>query len=179
MNKKVAIALAITLILSVGLLFAGNPAPASFNVTTIVEGINKLKVTTTDVTDNPAQFDAADVFTSLSITSAGEQTFDAYLSTLSNNRQGYKVTMTATAMFSVGGFGELSSYINYTVSANGASVTTNGSTAVPAINVIDESMIFDLTSLSYKISLSVDQASFDSAVQGSYTGTVTFNYTAN
>jgi len=161
MKKKITIALAITLILSVGLLFAGNPAPASFDVTTNVAGINRLKITTTAFSGNPAQFDAA----------------DAFLSTLSNNRQGYTVTMGATAMTSEVS-GQATSYINYTVSANGSSVTTNGATAVPAVTVIDQGPLTGLTAQSHQIALSVDQTSFDAAVQGSYTGTVTFTYTA-
>ncbi len=177
MKKKITIALAITLILSVGLLFADNPAPASFDVTTNVAGINRLKITTAAFSGNPSQFDAADAFTSLVIESAGAQTFSAYLSTLSNNRQGYTVSMGATAMTSEVS-GQATSYINYTVSANGSSVATNGATAVPAVTVIDQGPLAGLSSQSHQIALSVDQESFDAAVQGSYTGTVTFEYAA-
>ncbi len=177
MKKKITIALAITLILSIGLLFADNPAPAFFDVTTNVAGINRLKITTAAFSGNPSQFDAAAAFSSLTIESSGEQTFSAYLSTLSNNRQGYTVTMGATAMTSEVS-GQANSYIDYTVSVNGTSLETDGSTAVTEVTVIDQAPLAGLSSQSHQISLSVDQESFDAAVQGSYTGTVTFEYAA-
>lgn len=106
-------------------------------------------------------------------------TTNAWLSTLSNNRAGFSVSMKASAMNSSLS-GQADAYINYTVSCNTASVTTNNGTEGTATNpVVTYPALTSVTSTSNKISLSVNQTDFDKAVSGSYTGTVTFIYTAN
>jgi hypothetical protein len=98
---------------------------------------------------------------------------------MSNNRAGYKVTMTATAMKSTLQ-DQADAYINYTVTVNSKTITTTDATSNPASqDVITVASLAGLSSQSHAITLSVDQTSFEAAVQGSYTGTVTFTYTAN
>jgi len=153
----------------------------SFNVETSVAGINQMKLTAAAFpsTGTPTAFtDATAYGGTLSVSTSGTQTFDAYLSTLSNNRKGYSVTMSATALKS-SLTDAADAYINYTVSCNNQSVTTTGATATSAVTVVSVSSLSGLASESHQIGLSVDSTSFDAAVEGSYSGTVTFTYTAN
>ena len=175
--KKFTTLLIILTLVTVGIFAVDN---ASFDITTTVAGINAMKITAAKFTGTTeAALTSADgVVTPYSVTAAGEQSnFSGWLSTISNNRKGYKVTMSATAMTSA--TGQSTSYINYTVAAGGKSITTNGATAVPAVTVVDKTSLTALTADSTQITLSVDSTTFNAAVEGSYTGTVTFTYTAN
>ena len=70
-----------------------------FEVETKVEGVNMMKITAgqyNPTTPTPEGFEGVDAFEGpLVINAAGDQSFTAYLSTLSNNRTGYTVSMTA------------------------------------------------------------------------------------
>ena len=179
--KKNIVAVLLVIALSTAAAFAAtNPPNSSFDVKTNVSGINKMKLTTAafPANGNPAAFDSAAAFTGpLVVSASGTQTFSAYLSTMSNNRKGYKVSMTVTAMASEVS-GQATSYINYTVQVNGVSIETNGATALAEQTVIDQPAMPGLSSQSHKISLIVDSTTFDEAVEGDYEGTVTFIYAA-
>ena len=82
--------------------------------------------------------------------------------------------MTATAMKST--VGSVDAYINYTVAANNKSITTNGATAVAGVKVIEVTSLSGLGVESHLITLTVDATTFNAAVEGSYSGTVTFEY---
>lgn len=169
--------IAVLLVITLASFAAFAVDPASFDVTTNVSGINKMKITTSTFSGTPAQFDSAAAFTGLSVTAYGAQTMSAYLSTMSNSRSGYKVSMAASAMKS-SITDQADAYINYTVSVNSQSVTTNGAASVTPVDVVTVTSLSGLSSESHPISLTVDQTSFEAAVEGSYTGTVTFTYTA-
>lgn len=174
--RKVSLSILIILVIVALPLMA---ATDSFIVTTSVGEIGAIKITTADVGDPPyssSTFNSMTSFDELAVTAGGVQTFTAYMSTISNSRSGYKVTMGATAMKST--VGQVDSYINYTVSIGSTSLTTNGATAVSDVNVLTVSSLTALTAQSSAIALNVDQTSFDQAVAGSYIGTVTFTYTA-
>lgn len=176
--KKFTTLLIILTLVTVGIFAVDN---ASFDITTTVAGINAMKITAAEFsgTTAAALSSATGVTTPYNVSASGAQSgFNGWLSTISNNRKGYKVTMSATAMTSAV-TGQSTSYINYTVAAGGKSITTNGATAVPAVTVVDKTSLTALTANSAKITLSVDSTTFNAAVEGSYTGTVTFTYTAN
>lgn len=183
--KKNLIALLIVALVTVG-LFAANPDSVGFNVTTNVSGINLMKITQaafTGTTEN-AFTQATAYGGTLNVSSSGTQTFSAYISTLSNSRVGYKVTMSATAMKSTETVGQSSvdAFIHYTVTANSQSVDTSNKSGGPGSNgkvVIDTltSGMSGVAPASHQISLTVDKDSFDAAVEGTYTGTVTFTWT--
>ncbi len=179
--KKNIVAVLLVIALSTAAAFAAtNPPSSSFDVTTNVGGINKMKITAAafPANGNPSAFDSAAAFAGpLGVTASGAQTFSAYLSTMSNNRVGYKVTMSATAMSST--VSSATAYINYTVGVNNKSLTTAGATAVTPVEVITVSRLTGLASQSHQISLSVDATSFDAAIEGCCSGSVTFTYTAN
>jgi len=98
------------------------------------------------------------------------------MSTISNSRSGYTVDMDATAMVSPGS--PAASYIDYTVTVNSISLTTDGATPVAGETVLTVPSLTGITTQSKPITLSIDSTTFDAAVSGSYTGTVTFTYTA-
>lgn len=175
-NKKLLAAL--ILLIATSSLFAATTD--NFTVTTVVGTVDLMTISTAPYTGTTAaSFDLLTPYTTLAINSGGPQTVNAWLSTLSNNRAGFKVTMKASAMTSSIA-NQANAYINYTVSCNTASVTTNNATVMTAANpVVTYSSLSEVTSTSNKISLTVNQGDFDKALSGSYTGTVTFIYTAN
>ncbi len=151
----------------------------SFDVTTTVADIGKIKVTEATVGSAPyteSAFDALDAYGDLAISTSGAQTFTAYMSTISNSRTGYEVTMGATPMKST--VSSVDSYIDYTVTVNSVGLTTTGSTAVSAVTVLDVASLTGIAAQSHAITLSVDATTFDAAVSGSYLGTVTFTFAA-
>lgn len=181
--KKNLIALLIVALVTVG-LFAADPVTAndSFTVTTSISGINNMKVTTTAVgTDGKTYSQLAD-FSNYAINSASDLSPSApiaYLSTQTNNRNGYKISLTVTAMKSTPTSGAVS-YINYTIflGADTVGQKTDDGTAKTKSDVIEQGALGGLTEKSYPIKITVDADEYAAAVEGSYTGTVTFNYTA-
>lgn len=173
--KKTFMASLLILIIASASIFA---VQDSFEVTTTIGEIGYMKVSELAIAGNTSQAYAdTGLFGDLTISTSGPQTFSAYLTTLSNKRTGYEVTMIATPMTST--VGSATSYINYTVGCGTGSITTNGaSTTTTAVKVVDVNSLVALTGDSKQITLSVDKPSFDAAVSGTYTGTVTFNYSA-
>lgn len=73
-------------------------------------------------------------------------------------------------------------YINYSIAVNDVSslTTTDGTLATASAYVIDNSSGFGTVKVdSKKISVKINKGQFDEAVQGTYTGTVTFNWYSN
>ncbi|MDY0289706.1 MAG: hypothetical protein RBR15_12845 [Sphaerochaeta sp.] len=173
--KKTFFATLLILIIATTSAFA---VKDSFDVTTKIEGIGLMKVSALEIKDSTAQAYAdAKEFGNLGISTSGDQSFFAYLTTLSNNRSGFEVTMLATPMTST--VGSATSYIDYTVECGLDKITTAGATTTTtAVKIIDVDSLAALTGDSQQIRLSVDKTTFDAAVSGEYVGTVTFNYKA-
>jgi hypothetical protein len=177
--KKNLIALLIVALVSVG-LFA-DPITDSFTVTTTIGSINNMKVTEEDVSTKA--WSSLKDFTNFGVTSSNLNTGAAiaYLTTQSNNRKGYKISISATAMANTVLTGHDITYINYTVYLGDDTdglPTNNGTTATKA-DVVTVSGLTTKTEVSYPIKIQVDSSQFAAAVDGSYSGTVTFNYVAN
>jgi len=154
------------------------PIADCFSVETEISLIGYMKVSSSAIGGHTlTAYNNSGEFTTLGINSSGDQNFSAYVTTLCNCRTGYEVTMTATAMTS-GEEGETTSYINYTVGCNNKSITTNGSAIIPPVRIVNKNQLIQLRGLSKAISLSVDETTFDAAVAGEYTGTVTFTFSA-
>ncbi|MDT4763277.1 hypothetical protein [Sphaerochaeta sp. PS] len=178
--KKTIIATLLILLIASASVFAA--VSDNFTVTTTVAERGDMKVTTAAMVGHTAAaYGALADFTNLAITASGAQGTAgvvAYMTTLSNKRTGYKVTMAATPM--INGSGATASYIDYTVvcgtqtaATHGAAATTITGTAVDTV-----SGLTGLTGKSMPISLTVDGTTFDAAVAGLHTGTVTFTFTA-
>ncbi len=149
----------------------------TFNVTTTVADIGQIKITVPpSVTATVTAFDALAGYGDLAITTSGSQSFTAYMSTISNSRSGYTVTMDATAMESTGT--PANSYIDYTVTVNSVDLTTTGAVALTGVNILTVASLTGIATQSHAIAIDVDATTFDAAVSGSYTGTVTFTYAA-
>ncbi len=152
----------------------------SFTVTTTVAERGDMKVSANAIAGHtPGAYTTAGDFTTLPITASGTQTFSAYMTTLSNKRTGYTVTMAATPMASVVA-GQTTSYIDYTVGCGSQSIVTHGAAAptVTGSTVDTVTALTGLTGKSIPITLSVDATTFAAAVSGSYIGTVTFTFSA-
>ena len=172
--KKTIIATLLILTIASASIFA---VADSFNVITTVGETGLMKVSSAVIAGHTSlAYTNSGDFTELVIENSGEQTFEAYLTTLSNKRSGYEVTMKATPMTSAA---TPTTYIDYTVGCGTGTITTTGATTpATAVTIIDIASLTELTGASKAITLSVDSATFEAAVSGSYTGTVTFNYTA-
>lgn len=183
--KKNLIALLIVALVAVG-LFA-DPANSTFEVKTTITGINEMGITKTAMTLSDFDLTATNLFSTLTIGGTGGSalatdgavTFDAYISTRSNNRSGYTVKVSATPMVTAA-VGQTTPKINYTVAVAG---TENGSystaTGGDAASVITIASLTATDVQSRKISLTVNMTDYAAAVEGSYTGTVTFEYKSN
>ena len=174
--KKIFITIFLVILLGSATLFA---VTDTFDVTTTVAALGKIMVTEETVGIAPfteTAFDALDAYGDLAISSSGSQTFTAYMSTISNSRSGYTVTMGATSMISPGSPAD--SYIDYTVSVNSVDLTTTGATAVSDVTVLTVGSLAGIAAQSHAIALSIDATTFAAAVSGTYTGTVTFTYAA-
>lgn len=174
MKKSFIATLLIMIIASISIFAATD----SFTVTTDVTEIGNVMVATTSDVPTDKDFTGLTEFTNLPIETSGNQGTVAYMATISNKRSGYEVTMSATAMEST--VGSATSYIDYTVSCGNQSITTKGANAPTVIGstVDKETSLTGLTGKSTPITLDVDQLTFDAAVSGSYTGTVTFTFSA-
>lgn len=175
--KKTIIATLLILLIASTTIFAVDD---SFTVTTSIAERGDMKVSASSIGGNTvADYTAAGDFTSKSVSASGDQGTVAYMTTLSNKRVGYKVTMAATPMINTDG--TATSYIDYTVVCGDQTVATKGANAatVTGSNVDSVSGLTGLTGKSIPITLSVDALTYAAAVSGAHTGTVTFTFTAN
>lgn len=183
--KKILQITAFIMLISISVIFADSPTPltANFTVSTMVGEVSLIKITTANtVPTKPSDFTGNEIlpgFSTLTVNTSGNQGSFANLAILSNQRGGYKITMTATAMASTEE--GTSSYIDYIVACGNQSVTTKGS-ATPIISgdtIVSVASLSTLTGDSKPISVSIDSTSFNAAVAGTYSGTVTFTIEAN
>lgn len=173
--KKIITAILVLALTSLAALSAFD----SFDVDIEVESVNKMKITTYEYSSTvPEDLEGANSFGSLDVEAAGSQSFSAWLSTMSNNRTGYTVSMSATAMKNTNP-DQADAYINYTVSVDDKQITTTNTSSSPtSIEVISVTELAELTVASSKIGLTVDPTTFSTAIEGSYSGTVTFTFAA-
>jgi hypothetical protein len=185
--KKNIVAVLLVIALSTAAAFATNPdASDSFQVETSVSGKHGLKLVApgTVTPTNYGQFNLLSdaTPTSFTINDDNYKTDDLVarkMIAMSNNRTGYVVTMSASAMASPLTSG--SAYINYIVKAGGATVITDNGTVVNAAANVYTSAT-ELSTLSIyatDVTITVNESNYEAAVTGTYTGTVTFNLKAN
>lgn len=191
MRKYVLLAILLIIALA-SPLFADDPPAggptASFAVKTSIDPINKMKITNSAV--NESNFDDnANAFSgTVDIVSSGPQaninqqgvvTMNAHISTLSNNRKGYTVYMSASPLTNTN---YAQAVINYTVSvvdSTNATISYNTKTSETAATIIVYSSLGELDAESLPISVQIVRSELDSAVEGTYEGSVTFEYVAN
>ena len=176
--KKTFITTLLILIIASASIFAA-PVTDNFTVTTTIAEIGNMKIVTTNAVPTDNAFTGLTAFSTLSVNSSGDKGTVAHMATISNKRSGYKVTMAATPMTSIVS-GQANSYIDYTVGCGGQSIVTKGTNpaVVTGTSVDTVTSLAVLTGKSLPITLSVDGTTFAKAVSGSYTGTVTFTFTA-
>ena len=181
MKKHLVVLLLVLAVVSVG-LFAENPK-AIFNVVTDVPAIGDIKITDAPFAPDPVRRNSLSSITpeftgTHTVFQAGAQNLGKYISVLSNNRAGFTIKMSATAMKSPEFGAMVHDYIDYTVAAGEASITTDGAN-VQAAQVVysTPAKLTGLTFYSTGITLTVEENSFHDALAGEgYQGTVTFEY---
>ncbi len=176
--------LTITLLLTIAFILpitAADPPSAAFNVSASISAINDMKITTSEVDEDTFGNSGNTFGGSVAIVGSGPGQnmdndgyvdFTAYISALSNNRGGYTIQMSATPLSST--IGSYTATINYVVSVLTVSYDTTDNP--PAVDVITVESLSELSVESLPISVMVHRSEFDSAVAGTYTGTVTFEY---
>ena len=178
--KKTITVILILIFLGVG-LFAADPT-ANFDVVTQVASSSDMKITATLFTVAGATrslFNAAPAAnSSVTVTTVGSLvSLPAFLTTISNNRKGYSVSMSAKAMANA----EKDNYINYTVTCGGASVTTtDGDTPIAStLKVVDKAApVKKLEATSNQVKITINQTDYEKAGSGDYTGTIYFTFTS-
>ena len=175
MKNLITALLLVALVTSVSLFAATD---ASLDPHATIEGINFMKLTESEFAPSVASRSAYDSATANATTETVDDAEDtgtiAWLSILSNNRTGFTVGISATPLKSPN---TANTYkIDYKISCGSAYVFTNGAPSAPSITV---STITGLSAFSYAVSADLDDAQFAAALEDTYTGTVTFTYTAN
>lgn len=159
---------------------AAEPPSAAFTVSASISAINDMKITNTQVNEETYGNSGNTFGGSVTIIGSGEGAnmdgdgyidFTAYISAISNNRGGYTITMSATPLTSEG---TPPATINYIVSVADASYDTKSNTADVVVITTESLSALDVESL--PISVRLYRSEYDSAVAGTYTGTVTFHY---
>lgn len=173
--KKILLATLLLLLLASTNSFAATTD--NFTVTTTVAEIGLMKITTASIGTNNTltAYNGLTDFTNYGVSGSGAKGTVAYLTTLSNKRTGYNVTMSASAMTSPG---TPITYIKYTVTCNGVQLAPSGATALGPVGVLTVSNLSSITGSSKAITLTIDPTTYDAAASGTYTGTVTFTFTA-
>lgn len=187
MRKNLIIMLLLTIALTLPIT-AAEPPSAAFTVSASISAINDMKITNTQVNEETYGNSGNTFGGSVTIIGSGEGAnmdgdgyidFTAYISAISNNRGGYTITMSATPLTSEG---TPPATINYIVSvlntATSTPTTVSYDTKIDssAVEVITTGSLSALDVESLPISVQLYRSEYDSAVAGTYTGTVTFHY---
>lgn len=158
--------------------------PVSFTIQVGVPGIGIMKLTEEALEANTvAKFLAADLHTGKATYNSSNNTFlnVPYIAVMSTHRSGFKITMGATALKCVVSDTH-TEYVGYTVTAGSASVTvakTDTDTEKKDLinSVISSGPITTADVQCEQIFITINEAEYNEAIQGTYEGTVKFYYT--
>ena len=186
MKKTIAILL-VLVIAGVGLFAAANTFDSILNIGTVIAPINQMAVTAANTPyvwttpldgENFTAFPSESAYSGLTdIDHYNKDGVVAYLQARSNNRNGFKIDMNATALAST--VGSVTEYIDYIAKCGDAVVTTvAGATTVNSGTVgtilyANEVAYLDVTEITVNLTEKLEDAA-----EGTYTGTITFTYTA-
>lgn len=180
--KKSILAVLLILTVSTFAAFAVTDS-GTLNVATAVQGVNLIGVfaSGTAAPTGNAAGDWTGTYSAPTVNSATE-TAVGVVHTRSNNRTGYSVTMTAGPLSSSG---TTTVYLGYNAKAyDGATLAgtstydATGTTASgTAATIISTGNLNGITTTSRDIKIEIPN--YATALEGNYTGTITFNYTSN
>lgn len=185
MKKNLVALLLVLAVVSVGVFAAPtNPDPVYFDVTASVTGRNLMKFTSVDVSNSISAFNNSDNAWTETTVGASDYTSGlkkvAFISIASNHRKGVIVSMVANAMKSILADAD-DAYINYEIAlGNGGASSTSGASPVENDDVFGtaSSTFTGMTVMSKEIKISVSADDLANAVEGEYSGRITFTYTA-
>ncbi|WP_320128304.1 hypothetical protein [uncultured Sphaerochaeta sp.] len=179
MKKNIIAILLATFIIPSFALFAALPAPSDLYLLTSISGINLMKITESQFnpsTPSVYAFNNATANpTNETVSTDTDGDTIAWLSILTNRRTGFTVEMTATPLVSADT--ENTYEINYIATVGSATYNTSDETGTNSIT--EDSGIAGLSAFSYAIAVDLDDNEFAMALADTYTGTITFTYTAN
>ncbi|AEV29189.1 hypothetical protein SpiGrapes_1377 [Sphaerochaeta pleomorpha str. Grapes] len=178
MKKPFIVLILIALVTTVS-LFAGSETTADASLTLSAEilGINMMKLTASPFTPETPSIDlfngAADNENLEEISSAEEVADIAWLSILTNRRTGFSIYVSATPLVNA----DKNYEIDYKISMNETFTYASKPTSLPFVEI--KPGITGLSAFSYPISIDINDDQYAAALEGTYTGTVTFTYKAN
>lgn len=181
--KKTIIATLVILAIASTSIFALTPTD-NFKVKTTISEVGLIQVTKTALAANSTAFPSGSRLEEYGVLGNESVKTIGYLSTISNNRNGYTVTMTATAMESKNTSGA-KTYINYTIGCDVANVSANSITtnsnavAGPPVEVLSVGPLNVITSSSKPVTITINTTDYAQAVTGDYEGTVKFSFVSN
>ena len=189
MKKNLVALLLVLAVVSVGVFAGPDVGAATFDLKTTVNAINQMNFTAAAQSTKDGFIGDTKVLTAgVAVGNDNEDVVKvdnnyhevAYISTMSNYRKGFQVDMKVEAMVST--IDMDNKYINYTVmldSDEGTETTTNDGTAVTKLKVIDNTAGFSTLKFDSRlVKVKINKGQFDNAVQGEYTGKVTFTWTS-
>lgn len=177
--KKSIIALLLVALIATSSAFAmvASGPSADLKLTTAIEGINAMRLTSerfAPAVPSESELNSAEGNGDTEVVSLDtDGTTLAYLSILTNNREGFKVSIKADPLTSSDKKNEYS--IDYVLSCGGQSLDTDKTDSL----TIEEGTISALSAFSYAIAVDLDDDQYNAALEDNYEANVSFEYTAN
>jgi hypothetical protein len=171
-----------------------NPENALLNLSATIQGESNIKITDATLsTLTSDQFDAAASYAQYTILGSTKTGPIAYVHVKTNKHTNFSITMTATALTSANNSSKIdyTAYLdeddnNVTYTTNASSNTNNVLTdghgngnAYGIANGNGWAWGNALQIFSYPVAVDLDDASYEAALEDTYTGTVTFNYSVS
>lgn len=185
MKKNIVAVLLVIALSTVATFAATSVGNDSFDVSTTVAGRHGLILVATGTTVPTTNAGFSQLTADNSDFGINDENYTSshtvrQLIAMSNNRNGYYITMSASPM----NIENTNYYIDYTVTAGTASIDTsdsvNGAAVVATQNVFATTdPMQGLTFATADVTVAVDQNDYLNAVTGEYRGTITFNLMAN
>jgi hypothetical protein len=173
MKKSIIVSLLVAILASVSAFASvADETSATLDLSTTIDGINEMKLTTSEVTTS-GFYDAESNGDTETVSLDTDGSTLAYLSVLTNNRTGFTVGIGASALASDTEGNEY--VINYTLSCGDASIDTSTESEAS----VSEDSVDKLSAFSYAVSVDLDDDEYNAALEDEYTATVTFSYTAD
>ncbi|MGE4453347.1 MAG: hypothetical protein AB7D92_02335 [Sphaerochaeta sp.] len=172
--KKNSIATLLVLVISSFALFAVVPTTSdTFDVSTVIQGVNVIKIAE-DTAADVAGFQNATDLSSYEMSTADTLTDTpiGYVLTKTNNRDGYVLKLRATQLTN----GTISP-INYTVQVGSAQYTT-AATPPASVEIVNRDGVEQMVVDSYSINVQLNASDAANATQATYNGTVYVEYYA-
>jgi hypothetical protein len=194
-KQKIATALIVFLLLLPLFLFADDPettvgTTAGLNLSMTISGESTIKITDgTHSTLTTTEFDAATTSADYTVVGKARANDVAFVHVKTNKHSNFSITMTATPLTVSGSTSKIdyivyldsdSVYYSTKASSNSSNVLTDGHSNGNGTNNGNGYAYGNaLKVFSYGVDVDLDDDTYEAALENTYNGTVTFNYSAS